>query len=44
MTIYEHSAAEQATFRGIMVGPFRKVFLDATGDDGLKVLEMIGSM
>jgi len=44
MKIYEHNAAEEAAFRDIMVGPFTKAFLDASGADGQKILDLVGAL
>jgi hypothetical protein len=41
MTIHIHSAAEAEVMRRIMIGPFTKAFLEASGDDGKKILELI---
>ncbi len=44
MEIYIHSPAEQDTFRKIMKPPFMKAFMEAAGEDGKKLLDLIEKM
>ena len=44
MTIHIHSAAEAETMRRVMIGPFTDAFLEASGDDGKKILELIKNL
>ncbi len=41
MNIHIHSEAEAEVMRKVMIGPFTDAFLEASGDDGKKILELI---
>jgi C4-dicarboxylate-binding protein DctP len=44
MKVHVHTAEEIAVMRAIMDPPFTKAFLEASGEDGQKLLDMISAM
>ena len=44
MKVHVHTAEEIAAMRAIMDPPFTKAFLEASGEDGQKLLDMISAM
>jgi C4-dicarboxylate-binding protein DctP len=44
MKVHVHTADEIAAMKAIMDPPFTKAFLEAAGDDGQKLLDMISAM